>query len=307
MWGEMAILPADNLKSLPVALAGLGQLATPEYWRGVYANGETGWSALPPLLVVIAARLVVVGFILLVAWIVSRLLRRMVHRAFLAMLRGSGLEQRRIFTLEGLLASALTYLIYIIALIPILFTIGLTWKAMAALFATSSVVLVAIGLGSQKLVRDLVNGLFILGEGQFDVGDWVTIGGVTGRVEEMGLRVTRLRDEQGRLYIIANGDINQVFNASRGYLKLNIELSLARTTALDNALQAIREVVASVLASHELEVEEDGVTLLVTGMDAAKVTVRLTLWAPRKLLSVIEDEVRRQVLLAQDAEKLALV
>jgi len=292
---------------MPAALVSFKLLMTPGYWQNVYATGDTGWDVLPPLLVMAVARLVVVCFILLAAWLASSVLRRMIRRGFASVARRSGREQRRLQTLEGLISSALTYLIYIIALIPVLFTIGLTWKALAALFATSSVVLVAIGLGSQKLVRDLVNGLFILGEGQFDVGDWVTIGAVTGRVEEMGLRVTRLRDDQGRLYIIANGDINQVFNGSRGYIKLNIEFALARTMPLDQSLETIRTAAAEVLAAHELEVAEDGITLLLTGMDAAKVTVRLTIWGPQRQLAAIEDEIRRKVLAAQEAEQLALV
>lgn len=292
---------------MPAALVGFKELTTPEYWQRVYTAGDTGWDTLPPLLVMAVARLVVVCFILLVAWIVARLLRRTIRHGFKAMARRSGRELRRLQTLEGLICSALTYLVYIIALIPILFTIGLTWKALAALFATSSVVLVAIGLGSQKLVRDLVNGLFILGEGQFDVGDWVTIGAVTGRVEEMGLRVTRLRDEQGRLYIITNGDINQVFNASRGYLKLNIDFALARTAPLDASLATIRAAAAETLAAHEIDASDDRITLLLTGMDAAKVTVRLTVWAPQHLLATVEDDIRRKTLAAQEAEKLALV
>ncbi|MHB9107602.1 MAG: mechanosensitive ion channel family protein [Armatimonadota bacterium] len=303
----MAIFSTDTLIAMPAALVTFQQVMTPEYWQKVYATGDTGWDVLPPLVVMMVARLVVVCFILLAAWLASRILRRMIRRGFTSVARRSGREQRRLHTLEGLISSALTYLVYIIALIPVLFTIGLTWKALAALFATSSVVLVAIGLGSQKLVRDLVNGLFILGEGQFDVGDWVTIGAVTGRVEEMGLRVTRLRDDQGRLYIIANGDINQVFNASRGSLKLNIDFSLGRTAPLDESLAAIRAAAAEVLAAREIEVAEDGITLLLTGMDAAKVTVRLTIWAPQKQLGAIEDEIRRKVLAAQVAEKLALV
>jgi len=303
----MGIFSVNTLVAMPVALVTFKQMMTPEYWQKVYATGDTGWDVLPPLLVMAVARLAVVGFILLAAWIVARMLRRTIRHGFDAMARRSGREQRRLQTLEGLICSALTYLVYIIALIPILFTIGLTWKALAALFATSSVVLVAIGLGSQKLVRDLVNGLFILGEGQFDVGDWITIGAVTGRVEEMGLRVTRLRDDQGRLFIISNGDINQLFNASRGSLKLNIDLSLARTAPLDASLATIRAAAAEVLAAHEVETAEDGITLLLTGVDTAKVTVRLTVWAPQHLLVTIEDEIRRKVLAAQEAEQLALV
>jgi len=285
----------------------LDQLLSGEYWHQVFDTHHTVWDVLRPLLVAAAVRVVTVAVILLIARVTAGLIRRFIHHAFTTVAKRNDREQRRLHTLEGLLSSAFTYLIYIIALVPILFTIGFTWKTLAALFATSSVVLVAIGLGSQKLVRDLVNGLFILGEGQFDVGDWVTIGAVTGRVEEMGLRVTRLRDEQGRLYIIANGDINQVFNASRGYIKLNLDLSLERTPARDTSLQTIRGAAAEVLAAHEIQVDEDSITLLIIGMDAAKITVRLTLWAPQRLLSVIEDEIRRRLLQAQEAETLALV
>jgi len=281
-------------------------LNSPNLLQDLYTSGRLYEGADPNLLLKILARLVVIGAILGVAWVVTKILRRLVRRGYAAVAKRTGGEQQRLRTLEGLICSAITYLVYINALIPILFAIGLSWKALGALFATSSVALVAIGLGSQKLVRDLVNGLFILGEGQFDVDDWVTIGGVTGRVEEMGLRVTRLRDDQGRLYIIANGDINQVLNASRGNVKLVIDMTLQRTPALDSALQTIRATAYSVLEAHA-PVEEDQVTLVLAGMDATKVTVRLTLWAPQKLLGTIEDQIRRRLLLAQEAEQLALV
>jgi small conductance mechanosensitive channel len=304
----MAILPADNITSLPLLQVTFRNLQTPGYWREVYASGRTGLEeALPPLLVMILARLVVVGCILLAAWLSTGLIRRMIRRAFATVTKREEREIRRLRTLEGLITSAISYLIYIIAIIPILFTIGLKWDVLLGLFAASSVVLVAVGLGSQKLVRDLVNGLFILGEGQFDVGDWITIGAVTGRVEEVGLRVTRLRDEQGRLYIIGNGDINQVFNSSRGHVRLVIDLSLQRTADLNPALQAIRELAAGVLSEHYLTIDEQTITTQLIGIDAAKLTVRLTLWAPQKLLPIIEDEIRRRLLLAQEAETLALV
>jgi len=303
----MTIILFYNAASLPLPAISFGGLLTPEYWREVYASGRTGLDVLPPLPVMILARLVVVGCILLAAWLITGIIRRVVRRAFSTVAKREERERRRLRTLEGLITSAISYLVYIIAIIPILFTIGLKWDVLVGLFAASSVVLVAVGLGSQKLVRDLVNGLFILGEGQFDVGDWITIGAVTGRVEEVGLRVTRLRDEQGRLYIIGNGDINQVFNASRGHVRLIIEISLQLSTELDSTLQTIRELAASVLAKHDITADEQSITLLLTGAEAAKLSVRLILWAPHRLLPTIEDEIRRRLLQAQEAEKLALV
>jgi|GEM_PF-1174083 len=297
----------DNTATLSLLMVGFGDLLTPEYWRELYASGRTGLEAVPPLPVMILARLVVAGCILIAARLITGVLRRIIRRAFGAVADREEREKRRLRTLEGLCASAISYLVYIIAIIPILFTIGLKWDVLVGLFAASSVVLVAIGLGSQKLVRDLVNGLFILGEGQFDVGDWITIGAVTGRVEEVGLRVTRIRDEQGRLYIIGNGDINQVFNASRGHVRLAIDISLQREAELNSSLQAIRELATEVLAEHDISANERNITLLLTGADAAKLSVRLILWAPHSLLPVIEDEIRRRLLRAQESEMLALV
>ena len=100
------------------------------------------------------------------------------------------------------------------------------------LLSFASVLGLAIGFGAQRLVRDVITGLFILGEGQFDVGDHVTIGAVTGVVESMELRVTRIRDDQGRIYVVANGDITQVFNASRGDIKLPIDVCLQHDASL---------------------------------------------------------------------------
>ena len=155
----------------------------------------------------------------------------------------------------------------------------------------------AVGFGAQRLVRDVITGLFILGEGQFDVGDWVTIGGVSGRVEDIGLRVTRLRDEQGRAYIIANGDITQVSNASRGPIKKSIEICLDRASSLEDGLTMIRQIADETLREFAVEVGKDeSPAVMVVGMEAAKVTVRLVFCAPIGQLAVVEDTIRRRLL-----------
>jgi small conductance mechanosensitive channel len=79
-----------------------------------------------------------------------------------------------------------------------------------SILAGVGVVGLAVGIGAQGLVKDVVNGFFILFEDQFAVGDYVNIAGVTGTVEDMGLRVTKIREATGDLHIISNGEITQV-------------------------------------------------------------------------------------------------
>jgi small conductance mechanosensitive channel len=95
----------------------------------------------------------------------------------------------------------------------------------------------AVGFGAQKLVKDVITGFFLLLEDQYAVGDYVTIGTVTGTVEELGMRITRLRDDDGRLYILSNGDIGQVCNMSRGPLAGVLEVAIAASADVGHATQ----------------------------------------------------------------------
>ena len=174
----------------------------------------------------------------------------------------------------------MTYCVYFCAIILILFTLDPSGKTLVPLLSFASVLGLAIGFGAQRLVRDVITGIFILGEDQFDVGDHVTIGTVTGVVETMELRVTRVRDDQGRLYVIANGDITQVFNASRGHIKLPIEISLQYNASLAQALEVIQRIAVETLDAFQVAATENSLAVAVTGMDAAKITIRLTLWVP---------------------------
>jgi small-conductance mechanosensitive channel len=271
-------------------------ILTPDFWMNLYTHGQFGTNPASIILLMLV-RMVVVIFIFLAAGVVASLLRRILARSVSAMSeRGVG-AQRRLSTLNGLLASTLTYLVYFLALILVLVTFGVTWKGLAALLGLASVLGLAVGFGSQKLIRDIITGLFILGEGQFDVGDWVTIGGVTGIIEEMGLRVTRIRDDQGRLYVIANGDINQVFNASRGPVKLSIDVPLARTAPLDDSITLIKRTADAALTARGIDTTDTdyATAVVVSALDAAKVVLRVTIWIPVTLRDALEDTLRRQI------------
>ncbi len=270
-------------------------LMSPEFWTNIYRSGRVG-AFDANLLVALVARLVVVCLLLILARVVIRMIKHFIHLGLKSALAATVKENRRIGTLETLLYSAITYTIYFITFILVLFTIGITWAGLAPLIGAASVMGLAIGFGAQKLVRDIITGLFILGEGQFDVGDHVTIGNVTGIVQEMGLRVTQLCDEDGRIYTIANGDISQVFNASRRDIRRQIDINIKNESAIKSAVEVMRNVARTVLKDRPMPATPPDVTIV--SMEAAKITLRLTIWMPVKLAGEVEQEVRGQLMSA---------
>src|SRR5262249_13005746 len=97
------------------------------------------------------------------------------------------------------------------------------------------------GLGAQSLVTDLVSGFFILFENQFLVGDYVRIGEAAGRVEAVGIRVTQIRDEQGKVHIIPNGQIKGVISYSKSYVNAVVDLKVPSGTNLEELFRSMAE------------------------------------------------------------------
>lgn len=124
-------------------------------------------------------------------------------------------EQRlaqRTKTIASVLDNFATWAITITAVVMVLSELGVN---VGALIAVSTVIGAAIGFGAQTLVKDLISGLFIVFEDQYGVGDKVQLDGVTGVVERVGLRVTEVRDENGVLWFLRNGEILKVGNFSQ--------------------------------------------------------------------------------------------
>ena len=121
------------------------------------------------------------------------------------------LSERREATLVKLLQNILTYAVYFIAFVTILSTLGFD---ITGLLAGAGILGLAVGFGAQNLVKDIISGFFIIFEDQFSVGDEVKIGGFEGKVQEIGLRTTKILNWTGELYILPNGSITNVTNSS---------------------------------------------------------------------------------------------
>ncbi len=241
-------------------------------WGQFIAGTGSSWVNEARLFAVVAATTALKLFGILVLYLLARrLLARAIDRLLPPLMvrvrPAADVREARVTTISGLLQSIGQYVLLFIAAVMVLQVLGLN---VAPILASAGVLGLAIGFGAQKLVRDVITGFLILVEDQFAVGDNVTIGGNTGVVEEMGMRITRLRDEVGKLVILSNGDISTVINHSRGPLSVTVDVSVAPETDLER----LREHLASLTLPEDLWAEPPAVRGVVA-MDAAKLTVRL--------------------------------
>jgi small conductance mechanosensitive channel len=116
--------------------------------------------------------------------------------------------------------------------------------AIGALAAGAGILGAALGFGAQTLVRDFISGLFIVVEDQYGVGDFVDLGSATGVVESIGLRVTQVRDLEGTVWYVRNGEILRVGNSSQGWSRVILDLPLAYNADLEKAKTVIEQAAA---------------------------------------------------------------
>ncbi|CAN5304411.1 mechanosensitive ion channel [soil metagenome] len=142
-------------------------------------------------------------------------------------------------TIGSVLRSFVSLITLSIAVMLILDELGIN---LAPILASAGVAGVALGFGAQHLVRDFLSGIFMILEDQYGVGDVVDLGEASGTVEAMGLRVTTLRDLNGIVWYVRNGEILRVGNRTQGHAQVVLDLPVAHDTDLDQARRAMKEV-----------------------------------------------------------------
>jgi small-conductance mechanosensitive channel len=188
--------------------------------------------------------------ILVIALILNRILRVLTRRLIPAagaegLGRVARLHEQHVKTLAGLIYSAGTAIIAVGAILTALPVFGFNVTPIAAVAGLASL---AFGFGAQHLVRDLINGFFIIIEDQFVVGEIVQIGTAIGRVEHLTLRRTVVRDPQGALVTIPNGEVTRVSNLSRDWGQVFVDISIPPEASSDTALAALERVCAELRA-----------------------------------------------------------
>ena len=214
--------------------------------------------------------------VLLIYFAARVMLRRLIEKTISTLLaRHATTETRnqaRIQTLMGTMASASDMVLFFVMLVALLSLIGIN---VAGILGTASVAGLAFGFGAQKLIKDVITGFFLLIEDQYAVGDYVTVGTVTGTVEDLALRITRIRDDDGRLHTLSNGDVIQVCNHSRGPLSATIDIGIAPDTNIHQAISALEPALLewSVTTGLPEMARVDGIQ----SADATRVALRIVL------------------------------
>ncbi|MGA2888737.1 MAG: mechanosensitive ion channel family protein [Terracidiphilus sp.] len=188
----------------------------------------------------------------LIAFVLSRLLRivttRMIHIAEQHAAGPTRISQVK--TLAGVIRATGIAVIGLIAGLQFLDAIGVN---LAPLLASAGVAGVAIGLAAQNIVRDMLNGVLLLVEDQFNVGDTVRVAGVAGTVEAMTLRKTTVRDADGTLYVIPNSQITTVANLSVGYSVATVNVSVDFSANPDQVLKLLQGIAMEIRSSEEFK------------------------------------------------------
>jgi small conductance mechanosensitive channel len=230
---------------------------------------------------------------LLLRWLLRTLTDRLVQLSQSQTLAAK-LREQHTKTLAGLIYSAGTGAIFAGALLMVLDVFGINITPVAAIAGLATL---GLGLGAQYAVRDIINGFFLVFEDQFVVGETIRVGEVTGRVEHVTLRRTLLRDVNGALITIPNGEMRQVANLSRDWAQTNVDIALPIEMSVEQALALLDQAAAEMRADAAWSAAiVDGPRVLgVESIGVNETTLRLQVKTAPLRQSDVARELRRRI------------
>ena len=231
-------------------------------------TGVTSWWNDPETQDILIQRPLKILLIIVVALVLNWLARSIIHRATRRGIERTPLlaseaedtpqyraqearRQQRMRTLGNVGRSVAVIVIWTWAVLAVLDQLGVN---VAPLIASAGVVGVAIGFGAQSLVKDFFSGMFILIENQFGVGDTIQVGDIVGEVEMMTLRITTIRDMDGALWHVRNGDIDQVGNHSARFSTARLQIPVSLMADPDKVSRVIEDT--AIAACRDPEIRE---------------------------------------------------
>ncbi len=155
--------------------------------------------------------------------------------------------KKRAQTLGNTLRHAVLLFLTLLAILMILGELGIE---LGPILATAGIGALAIGFGAQSLVKDVISGFFIILENQYRIGDVIEVAGVSGLVESVSLRRTVLRDLEGKVYTVPNGEIKVVSNLSKGWSRSVLDVNISYRENVDEVMELLSRI------GRELEAEE---------------------------------------------------
>lgn len=231
-------------------------------------------------------------FTLFLCWVLIRLSSKLINKILDAQVQRKKLamSERKASTLSTVAGSILKYVIYFIGLVSVLKQLGVPTESLLVIASAGSV---AIGLGAQGIAGDMMEGFFILFEDHYAVGDIVTIQGITGTVESVTLRSTKLRDPMGAVHIIPNGSIGTVTNNCSEFINAVVTVGIAYGENIDHAIEVLQDEMAK--TADMADILEIPAVAGVVGLDDSAVTIKVVAKCKVKTNLGVEAELRRRI------------
>ena len=248
----------------------------------------------PAAVVAVLRTLVAVALIVAAAAAAITLSRRALDRALSPApgVRDYEARMSRAQTLASLLHSVVRYAVYFVALVMVLRQINVD---ATALLASAGIAGIAVGFGAQTLVRDSIAGFFLLLDGAIQVGDVISVGGETGRVEQITLRHTQIRRYTGELVTIPNGEITRFANLSRGFLRAVVVVTVPPDADLRRAAEILARCASAWAEDRAGGVAGPGEVDPLVAWSAAGASLRLAVPVRPAYRVEAEAELRRRV------------
>jgi moderate conductance mechanosensitive channel len=206
---------------------------------------------------------------------------------------------RRLQTLTAILRGAIQTIISFVGLMTLLAKLDVP---ITPILASAGVVGIAVGFGAQSLIKDLFAGFLILLEDQYSIGDTVKIGEISGTVEQLTLRATRIRGIDGSLTTIPNGSIAIVSNMSKDWSRVVLDVEVSYAEDVDRAMNTLLEIAREMMKEHPQEVIEEPAMLGIDKMSSTGVTLRLMVKTSPARHFDLGRELRRRIKLAFERE-----
>lgn len=183
-------------------------------------------------------------FIVIFAYLLKLISKRFIQRIVKAAVSSekfasSESEKKRMNTIVRIFSWTVNIIIVTIASMMVLQEFGLK---IAPILASAGIVGVAVGFGGQYLVRDIITGFFLIFENQYRIDDVISVEGTSGVVEDINLRVTKLRDMNGTVHYIPHGEIKKVSNLTKQFAKINLNIGISYNTNIDYVKQVIDNI-----------------------------------------------------------------
>jgi small conductance mechanosensitive channel len=219
--------------------------------------------------------------------------------------RGALAREQHTRTMAGVIYSGGNAVIFVLAALMALPEMGFSVTPLAAAAGLASL---AIGFGAQNLVRDFINGFFIVFEEQFAVGDTIRTGSITGRVEHITLRRTVVRDPQGALVTIPNSELNTVANLSRDWGQVFVDVSVPAGASIDVALGALDKVAGAFRTDSAWSAAlQDGPRVLgIDSLSASAAVLRLQIRTAPGRQDDVARELRRRIVAHFEREHIGI-